>query len=96
MRLPGKDHHVRLGAYYGPSAQQEKYLDGRYPGSVTGAVMRYRPCGGALGDAYVKFEEFPRPDREEGVRSTVGRQDAERLLAAFATASGARHGCPVP
>ncbi|MFJ8922619.1 hypothetical protein ACIREK_24485 [Streptomyces sp. NPDC102415] len=96
VRLPGKDHHVRLTAYYGSSAQQETYLDGRYPGSVEGAVMRSHACGGGLGTAYVKFEEFPRPDREKGVRSTVGRQDAERLLAAFATASGARHGCPVP
>ncbi|MFD4900515.1 hypothetical protein [Streptomyces sp. NPDC058411] len=95
VTLPDEDHHVRLTAYYGPSAEQERYLDGRYPGSVTGAVMESHLCDGALWVAYFKFEEFPRPDREKGVRSTVGRQDAERLLAAFATASGARHGCPV-
>ncbi|MFE7479752.1 hypothetical protein [Streptomyces sp. NPDC057552] len=91
----GEGHHVRLRAYYGPSAEQEKYLDGRYPGSVLGAVVRARSCGGALDTAYYKFEEFPRPDAGKGVRSRVGGKDAQRLLTAFAAASGARHGCAV-
>ncbi|WP_406150391.1 hypothetical protein [Streptomyces sp. NBC_01012] len=93
--LPADGHHFWLTAYYGPSAQQEMYLDQRYPGSVPGAVMRSHLCDGALWTAYFKFEEFPRPDSAKGVRSTVADKDAERLLAAFATASGARHGCPV-
>ncbi len=96
LDLPAEGHHVWLTAYYGPSAQQETYLDGRYPGSVKGAVTRSHGCTGALGTAYFTFQEFPRPDGEEGTRSTVGAQDAQRLLTAFATASGARHGCPVP
>ncbi|MFP3991895.1 hypothetical protein U9R90_31370 [Streptomyces sp. E11-3] len=95
LKLPAEGHHIRLTAYYGPSAQQEMYLDDRYPGSVKGAVMQPHSCKGALGTAYFKFEEFPRPDSEKGVRSSVGREDAQRLLTAFATASGARHGCPV-
>ncbi|WP_137988798.1 hypothetical protein [Streptomyces vilmorinianum] len=85
----------RLTAYYGPSAEQEMYLDGRYPGSVKGAVTRSQPCKGGLGTAYFKFEEFPRPDAEKGVRSSVAGADALKLVTAFATASGARHGCPV-
>ncbi|MFC9946815.1 hypothetical protein [Streptomyces pratensis] len=93
--LPAEGHHFSLTAYYGPSAQQEMYLDGRYPGSVKGALMRTHDCEGALGAAYFKFEEFPRPDSGKGVRSTVDGEDAQRLLTAFATASGARHGCPV-
>ncbi|MCX5413608.1 hypothetical protein [Streptomyces sp. NBC_00059] len=93
--LPAEGHHFSLTAYYGPSAQQEMYLDGRYPGSVKGALTRTHDCEGALGAAYFKFEEFPRPDSEKGVRSTVDGEDAQRLLTAFATASGARHGCPV-
>lgn len=95
VKLPTKGHHVRLTAYYGPSARQETYLDDRYPGSVKGAFMRSHPCKGALGTAYFKFEEFPRPGTEKGVRSSVGREDTQRLLTAFATASAARHGCPV-
>ncbi|WP_411083066.1 hypothetical protein [Streptomyces sp. cmx-18-6] len=95
LELPAKGHHVRLTAYYGPSAQQEMYLDGRYPGSVKGAIMRPHPCKGALGTAYYKFEELPMRDAEKGVRSTVRGEDGKRLLAAFATASGERHGCPV-
>ncbi|MFJ6615289.1 hypothetical protein ACIQPT_34000 [Streptomyces sp. NPDC091289] len=71
------------------------YLDKRYPGSVKGAIMRPHPCKGALGTAYFKFEELPMRDAEKGVRSTVRTEDGHRLLTAFATASGARHGCPV-
>ncbi|MEU0762197.1 hypothetical protein ABZ351_21255 [Streptomyces microflavus] len=95
LKLPTKGHHVRLSAYYGPSSHQEIHLDNRYPGSVTGAVTRSHPCKGALGTAYFKFEEFPRPDAEKGVRSSVRSEDAQRLLTSFATASGSRHGCPV-
>uniref|UniRef100_A0AAU3H3Q8 Septum formation-related domain-containing protein n=1 Tax=Streptomyces sp. NBC_01401 TaxID=2903854 RepID=A0AAU3H3Q8_9ACTN len=96
VELPAKDHHGSLTAYYGPSAQQEMYLGRRYPGSVPGAVTRSHHCDGALWDAYFKFEELPRPDSEKRLRSTVADKDAKRLLASFATASGARHGCPVP
>lgn len=34
------------------------YLDGRYPGSMKGAVVRSHDCKGGLGNAYFKFEEF--------------------------------------
>ncbi|MGA5423740.1 hypothetical protein [Streptomyces lavendulocolor] len=91
----GDHHHIRLTAYYGPSAQQEMHLDRRYPGSVKGAVMRSHDCKGGLGTAYFKFAEFPGPDAAKGVRSSVGGEDAHRLLTAFAAASGARHGCPL-
>ncbi|MFD5689922.1 hypothetical protein [Streptomyces rubiginosohelvolus] len=95
LNLPAKDRRVRLTAYYGPSAQQEMYLDKRYPGSVKGALMRSHPCKGALDAAYFKFEELPREDAGKSVRNTVRAEDGQRLLTAFATASGARHGCPV-
>ncbi|WP_432074261.1 hypothetical protein [Streptomyces wuyuanensis] len=95
LTLPAKGHRVRLTAYYGPSAQQEMYLDRRYPGSVKGAVMRSHDCGGGLGTAYFKIEEYPRPDAAKGERNSIGGGDTHRLLTAFATASGARHGCPV-
>ncbi|SDL02758.1 hypothetical protein [Streptomyces indicus] len=91
--LPGKNRHVRLSAYYGPSAQQERYLDDRYPDTVNGAVMRSQNCGGGLGTAYFKFEEFPRPDAEKQIRSTLTSTDARRLLSAFSAASTTRHGC---
>ncbi|MER7173991.1 hypothetical protein [Streptomyces mesophilus] len=94
LPLPGKNRHVRLSAYYGPSAQQEMYLDDRYPGSVNGAVMRSQHCAGGLGTAYFKFEEFPRPDAAKKIRTTVASGDARRLLTAFAAASTTRHGCP--
>ncbi|MET9428073.1 hypothetical protein [Streptomyces sp. NPDC003036] len=95
LNLSAKGHHVRLTAYYGSSAQQEMYLDGRYPGSVRGAVMQQLPCEGALGTAYFKARELPRPDAEKGVRGSVGSEGVRRLLSSFATASAARHGCPV-
>ncbi len=95
LELPAKNHSIRLTAYYGPSAQQEIYLDKRYPGSVKGAVMRSHPCKGALGTAYFKFEELPLQDAGKDVRRTVRSEDGRRLLTAFTTASAARHGCPV-
>ncbi|MFG2765150.1 hypothetical protein [Streptomyces rubiginosohelvolus] len=95
LDLPAKGRRVRLTAYYGPSAQQEMYLDKRYPGSVKGALMRSHPCEGALDTAYFKFEELPREDAGKAARNTVRGEDGRRLLTAFATASGARHGCPV-
>ncbi|WGP12424.1 hypothetical protein [Streptomyces sp. SH5] len=95
LDLPAQGRHVRLTAYYGPSAQQEMYLDKRYPGSVKGAIMRSHPCKGALGTAYFKYEELPREDDGKSVRNTVRDEDGQRLLTAFTTASAARHGCPL-
>ncbi|NUV66427.1 hypothetical protein G6W57_04780 [Streptomyces sp. CAI-121] len=95
LDLPAKGHSIRLTAYYGPSAQQEMYLDKRYPGSVKGAIMRSHPCDGALGTAYFKFEELPLQDAGKYARKTVRGEDGQRLLTAFTAASAARHGCPV-
>ncbi|MEU3322606.1 hypothetical protein [Streptomyces sp. NPDC006785] len=95
LDLPAERHSIRLTAYYGPSAQQEMYLDKRYPGSVKGAITRSHPCGGALDTAYFTFEEPPLQDAGKDVRKTVRSEDGQRLLTAFATASAARHGCPV-
>ncbi|WP_370409766.1 hypothetical protein [Streptomyces fradiae] len=95
LNMPAEGHHIRLNAYYGPSAQHEMYLDGRYPGSVKGAVTQSHDCKGSLGTAYFKFEEFPKPEAEKGARSSAGSEDAHRLLTAFASASGSRHGCPL-
>ncbi|NEB41033.1 hypothetical protein [Streptomyces sp. SID14515] len=95
LELPAKGHSIRLTAYYGPSAQQEMYLDKRYPGSVKGAIMRSHPCKGALDTAYFKFEELPMQDAGKDVPRTVRGEDGQRLLTAFTTASAARHGCPV-
>lgn len=94
LELPTKNHSIRLTAYYGPSAQQEMYLDKRYPGSVKGAIMRSHPCKGALDTAYFKFEELPLQEAGKDVRRTVRSEDGRRLLTAFTTASAARHGCP--
>ncbi|MFJ3323421.1 hypothetical protein ACIPMT_03125 [Streptomyces griseus] len=94
LKLPAENHSIRLSAYYGPSAQQEMYLDKRYPGSVKGAIMRSHPCEGALDTAYFKFEELPLQDAGKDVPRTVRSEDGQRLLTAFTTASAARHGCP--
>ncbi|MEU3054683.1 hypothetical protein [Streptomyces griseus] len=94
LELPAEKHSIRLTAYYGPSAQQEMYLDKRYPGSVKGAITRSLPCEGALDTAYFKFEELPLQEAGKDVRRTVRSEDGQRLLTAFTTASAARHGCP--
>ncbi|MFB7848011.1 MULTISPECIES: hypothetical protein [unclassified Streptomyces] len=91
----GEHDHVRLNAYYGPSALQEKYLDDRYPGSVTGSRTRSHACRGALGTAYFKLTP---PKRGDGRPAPVDAPTAEvfdELLAAFARSSAARHGCPM-
>lgn len=93
----GTAGHFSLTAYYGPSAEQEMYLDGRYPGSVKGAYMRSHACQGALGTAYFKLVRSPKS--EDGKQDGQARDDspeARELLAAFAAASGNRHGCPLP
>ena len=79
-----------LTAYYGASAQQEMYLDGRYPGSVKGATMRALTCKGALGTAYVKLV---RPAGGQDGRRDLEAADVQELLDGFAAASTARHGC---
>ncbi|MFE7618428.1 hypothetical protein [Streptomyces sp. NPDC057496] len=91
----GEHDHVRLNAYYGPSALQEKYLDDRYPGSVTGSRTRSHACRGGLGTAYFKLTP---PKRGDGRPAPVDAPTAEvfdELLTAFARSSGARHGCPI-
>ncbi|WP_426404887.1 hypothetical protein ACN9M0_35115 [Streptomyces sp. R-07] len=80
-----------LTAYYGASAEQEMYLDGRYPGSVDGATMRATTCKGALGTAYVKLV---RPPGGQNGRQDLGPADVQELLGRFEAASTARHGCP--
>ncbi|MFI2739464.1 hypothetical protein [Streptomyces sp. NPDC018711] len=81
-----------LTAYYGASAAQEMYLDGRYPGSVKGATMRALTCEGALGTGYVKLVG---PSGGENARRGLGPADAQEVLGVFAAVSTARHGCPV-
>ncbi|MFI8520892.1 hypothetical protein ACIGEZ_24165 [Streptomyces sp. NPDC085481] len=81
-----------LTAYYGASAQQEMYLDGRYPGSVKGATMRALTCKGALGTAYVKLV---RPSGGQDGPGDLRPADVQELLDTFAAESTARHGCPV-
>ncbi|MDV9186976.1 hypothetical protein R6L23_01840 [Streptomyces sp. SR27] len=88
----GEKALAELTAYYGPSAEQEMYLDGRYPGSVEGATTRTLTCKGALGTAYVKLI---RPSGGKDGRRDLGPADVQELLGSFAAASTARHGCPV-
>ncbi|MFJ2895240.1 hypothetical protein ACIO87_10185 [Streptomyces sp. NPDC087218] len=91
----GERDHVRLNAYYGPSALQEKYLDNRYPGSVTGSRTRSYTCRGALGTAYFKLTP---PKRGDGRPAPADAPTAEvfgELLTAFAASSAARHDCPM-
>ncbi|MER5203765.1 hypothetical protein [Streptomyces sp. NPDC002825] len=83
---------AQLTASYGPSAEQEMYLDGRYPGSVKGATMRALTCKGALGTAYVKL--VGPSGGEDGPRDLTPA-DVQELLDGFAKTSTTRHGCPV-
>ncbi|MER6100523.1 hypothetical protein ABT154_32680 [Streptomyces sp. NPDC001728] len=80
-----------LTAYYGASAEQEMYLDGRYPGSVRGATTRAPTCEGALGTAYVKLVG---PSGGQGGPGDLRPADVQELLGRFAATSTARHGCP--
>ncbi|MFF9402316.1 hypothetical protein [Streptomyces sp. NPDC014744] len=91
----GEHGDLVLTAYYGPSSEQERYLDRRYPGSVTGSRTRSHPCPGALGTGYFKLTP---PKGEDGEPTSVDEATSEAMtdvLAAFASASGARHGCQV-
>ncbi|WP_229842817.1 hypothetical protein [Streptomyces tanashiensis] len=85
--------HVRVNAYYGPSAQQETYLDTRYPGSVVGIVTRSRACPGGLGTAYFKVTPPKGSDGKPASLDGPKREALNELLASFAAASGARHDC---
>ncbi|MGW2180428.1 hypothetical protein ACWCXX_20460 [Streptomyces sp. NPDC001732] len=91
----GERGGVRLNAYYGPSAQQEMYLDDRYPGSVTGSRTRSHSCRGALGTAYFKLTPPPLGDGRPAPLDAPTAEVFDELLAAFAKSSGARHGCPI-
>ncbi|MFJ3906071.1 hypothetical protein [Streptomyces sp. NPDC090025] len=82
---------AELTAYYGASAEQEMYLDGRYPGSVKGASTRALTCKGALGTAYVKLVG---PSGGQGGPGDLRPADVQELLGRFAATSTARHGCP--
>ncbi|MFI6729602.1 hypothetical protein NRF20_42775 [Streptomyces sp. R-74717] len=87
-----------MTAYYGPSAEEEMYLDGRYPGTVKGAYTRTIECGGAIGTAYFKLVRV-QDKAADGAVGTHGTSDPAaltRVLESYATASGKRHGCPTP
>ncbi|MFI9627309.1 hypothetical protein [Streptomyces sp. NPDC052042] len=84
-----------LTAFYGPSSEQERYLDRRYPGSVKGARTRSHPCPGALGTAYFKLTPPKGADGEPTPVDTPTADAMTDVLEAFATASGTRHGCDV-
>ncbi|RDG36001.1 hypothetical protein [Streptomyces corynorhini] len=65
-------------------------MTGRRAGAARGALV---PA--LLGAGYCTLAEFPRPGKEKGIRSEVDGEDARRSPTVFATASGARHGCPM-
>ncbi|MFG2142806.1 hypothetical protein ACGFRG_01220 [Streptomyces sp. NPDC048696] len=84
-----------MTAYYGPSAEQEMRLDGRYPGTAKDAFKRSMECKGALGTAYFKLVRTNdrAPDGTSGPHGTSDPKELNQLLDSFATASAARHGC---
>ncbi|MFE7045601.1 hypothetical protein ACFU9X_41210, partial [Streptomyces atratus] len=86
-----------MTAYYGPSAEEEMYLDGRHPGTVKGAYTRTIECGGAIGTAYFKLVRVKdkAADGAVGTHGTSDRAALKRVLESYATASGTRHDCPV-
>ncbi|MFE3904602.1 hypothetical protein ACFXPY_30895 [Streptomyces sp. NPDC059153] len=94
----GKAHLFHMTAYYGPSAEEEMYLDGKYPGTVKGAYTRTAACGGAIGTAYFKLERAKgkAADGAAGTQGTIDSAALTRVLTSYATASGKRHGCPTP
>lgn len=87
-----------MTAYYGPSAEQEMYLDGRYPGTATDSYKERVECGGALGTAYFKLVRTNdrAPDGTSGAHGTSDPQELNHLLDSFTTALAGRHGCPPP
>ncbi|KUJ39636.1 hypothetical protein ACZ90_69180 [Streptomyces albus subsp. albus] len=91
----GKSEIFGMVAYYGPSAQQERYLDGRYPGTAEGEYVRSVECGGALGTAYFKLSpgKAATGDGPSGGR-TADLDAPDKVLASFTAASAHRHGCP--
>ncbi|MCX4787322.1 hypothetical protein OG369_14350 [Streptomyces sp. NBC_01221] len=94
----GKSGLFSMTGYYGPSAQEEMYLDNKYPGTVKGAYTRTVECGGAIGAAYFKLERA-KGKAADGAVGTDGASDPaalKRILESYATASGERHGCPAP
>ncbi|WP_371665383.1 MULTISPECIES: hypothetical protein [unclassified Streptomyces] len=94
----GKSGLFSMTGYYGPSAQEEMYLDNKYPGTVKGAYTRTVECGGAIGTAYFKLERA-KGKAADGAVGTDGASDPaalKRILESYATASGERHGCPAP
>ncbi|WP_079126368.1 hypothetical protein [Streptomyces sp. ERV7] len=92
----GKLGLFHMTAYYGPSAEQEMYLDGRYPGTAKDISKRRVECGGSLGTAYFKLVRTNdrAPDGTSGPHGTSDPKELNRLLGAFSAASAARHGCP--
>ncbi|MFJ9682947.1 hypothetical protein ACIRP2_33605 [Streptomyces sp. NPDC101194] len=92
----GESRLFHMTAYYGPSAEEEMYLDGKYPGTVKGAYTRTVACGGAIGTAYFKLERAKgkAADGAAGTQGTIDSAALNRILTSYATASGERHGCP--
>ncbi|WP_371648719.1 MULTISPECIES: hypothetical protein [unclassified Streptomyces] len=92
----GKLGLFHMTAYYGPSAEQEMYLDGRYPGTAKDASTRSVACKGAIGTAYFKLVRTNdrAPDGTSGAHGTSDPAALNHLLESFATASAHRHGCP--
>ncbi|MFE7356135.1 hypothetical protein ACFU8Q_23825 [Streptomyces sp. NPDC057543] len=87
-----------MTGYYGPSAEEEMYLDGKYPGTVKGAYTRTLECGGAIGTAYFKLvrAKGKAADGAVGTDATSDPAALKRILESYATVSGKRHGCPAP
>jgi len=87
-----------MDAYYGPSAEEEMYLDGKYPGTVQGVRTRTLACGGAIGTAYFTLQraQDKAADGAAGTRESLDSATLDRILTSYATVSGKRHGCPTP
>lgn len=95
----GESGLFHMTACYGPSAEEEMHLDGKYPGTAQGAHTRTLACGGAIGTAYFKLERTENAGtagETAGTRDPVDSATLDRILTSYATASGKRHGCPAP
>lgn len=87
---------LHMTAYYGPSAEQEMSLDGRYPGTAKDSYKHSVPCKDAIGTAHFKLVRTNdrAPDGTSGAHGTSDPAALNRLLDSFVTASSGRHGCP--
>lgn len=87
-----------LTAYFGPGAEQERYLDERYAVEPKGALVAQAACEGGLGEGYFKLVRA-RGRGADGTFAAHGTNDAKtlnRILTSFANAAANRHGCATP